>query len=458
MFKRLKNGTKMLSVIMASILLLTGCTFGTGIETLLLPPKLSDEQTAINQALIASAGKDIKLKYPKSGDYRSAFIVANIDDEPLDEAIVFYERTGINNGESNIRMDILDKRDGKWVSVTTHPGMGTEVEKIMFSKLGVDGQITILAGYTMINQKEKVLEAYSYAGGELKTIYSDHYSDFEVMDMNKDTYNELVMITNSTANISARTTNAANASNTTAAFASAKLLIRSGDSFEVASEVGMDETAVEYSSAVQGNVGTDTPALFVDSTIGDGQIQTQILYCVDGKLSNPLDKRREVLSKTVRPIGYESSDIDKDGVVEIPTLSPFPGYETVDEAEQICVTDWYVFEKYALIKKNSGYYNISKSYCFMLPSRWQGTVTLKSDVANDEIVFYKYDGAITDDMVELMRISVMKRGTNSEKLAHGYQTLVSKGQMDYMVKIANNKSEPLVLTKSEIMFNFYALQ
>ena len=93
----------------------------------------------------------------------------------------------------------------------------------------------------------------------------------------------------------------------------------------------------------------------------------------------------------------------------------------------------------------------------MLPSRWQGTVTVKEDITNDEVVFYKYSGAITDDMVELMRIKVMKRGTNEEQLKNGYQTIVSKGQIEYMVKVAEDNDEPLVLTMSEIMFNFYVL-
>lgn len=58
------------------------------------------------------------------------------------------------------------------------------------------------------------------------------------------------------------------------------------------------------------------------------------------------------------------------------------------------MTDWYVFDGFnSLKKKNSSYYNINDAYVFMLPSRWQGLVTVKKDNATDEIVFYKYEGS-----------------------------------------------------------------
>lgn len=444
---------KLISIIVLCIFIFTGCSVGAGIDTLLLPPKLSDDQSAINQALIDKVGQNIKLKYPKSGDYRSAFLIANIDDEPTDESIVFYEKTGMNKGESNLRVNILDKRDGKWVSVFDHASSGVEIDRIMISKLGSEGLTTIIVGYSLINQSEKTLEAYNYSNGVLKTIFADKYSAMEVMDINKDSFNELVLITNTTVALA----DATNKASTQTKISIGKVLMRQGDQFIEESEAGMDERAAQNAGMVRGSVGVDTPALFIDSAMGDGTIQTQIIYNDDKQLKNPLNSQREIMAKTSRPVGYASMDVDNDGVVEIPTLQPFPGYEAVDKSAQICVTDWLVFEQNALFKKNSGYYNIKEAYCFMLPSRWQGTVTVKEDITNDEVVFYKYSGAITDDMVELMRIKVMKRGTNEEQLKNGYQTIVSKGQIEYMVKVAEDNDEPLVLTMSEIMFNFYVL-
>lgn len=435
---------------------LSGCSFTANIDALLVPPRLTKEQEQINKALSKSVGENnYKLKYPKAGEHRSPFLIENIDEEPTDEAIVFYQRTG--GSESVLRMKILDQENGEWVPVYDHACGGTEVDKVLISKLGEGAKTTILAGYTQMNQGERLLEAYTYENGTVGELYSGSYSDVEVLDIDKDSYNELVIITTGMTNLSFSNlaANAVNTERTAVQSATAICLVRKENTFVVAGEVKMDERAVDFTSIFCGNVGTDTPALYVDSKAGEGKIQTQILYCENDALVNPLEQRRDILQSTLRPLGYASTDIDNDKIAEIPVLSVFPGYETLPAEEQFYATDWYVFEQYALTKKYTSYYSINDGYCFMLPSRWQGTVTAKEDIAADEVVFYRYDGVLSEDMTELMRISVMKRGTNSDKLADGYMKILSKGQLDYLVKVADAPHEPLVLTKSEIVHNFY---
>ena len=67
-------------------LILTGCSVEINVDTMLTPPKLSGEQEQIYQALQEAAGSDIRLKYPKSGSYLSAFIIADIDEESGEES------------------------------------------------------------------------------------------------------------------------------------------------------------------------------------------------------------------------------------------------------------------------------------------------------------------------------------------------------------------------------------
>lgn len=423
------------------MILMTGCTFGLGIDALLYPPQLTDEQTAIKQALTENVGKNIKLKYPKSGDFRSAFVIANIDDEETNEAIVFYERTGIEYSDTNIRMNILDQRDNKWASVFDHSGYGTEVDKIMISKFDNNSSSDIVVGYNMLNQIDKTVKIYSYKDGKLITDYTDNYSAMQVTDIDNDGSSELILIT---GNIQGRESKA-------------KLIKKINGQFTLISQVEMDSVGVDYASITKGRVNTEMPAVFVDSDKGDGTLQTQVIYTVDGQLRNPIAKIPELLAKTTRPIGYYSVDIDGDSIVEIPVLNPFPGYETAEAGQKIYITDWYVFEQYGLIKKNSGYYNINNGYCFMLPSRWQGTVTVKNDTKNDEIVFYKYSGQLNDNMTELMRITTVKTEAVGEKISEGYQLVYTKGNLNYMVKVPLKSTEPLVLTMSEIMYNLIVI-
>ena len=69
-------------------------------------------------------------------------------------------------------------------------------------------------------------------------------------------------------------------------------------------------------------------------------------------------------------------------------------------------------------------------------------------------MFYKYNGDIKDDSVELMRICVVNKSSAEEKLNEGYIKIKETVQVEYLVKISDNKSEPLVPTESEVIYNF----
>ena len=126
-----------LAAVCLSCLTMTGCSaLNFSVEGLINAPKLTSEQSEIHQALIESVGSNITLKYPKNGEYRSAYVIANIDDEPTDEAMVFYEYTSNGSEEDGLRVNILDKdEDGKWYSVKELAGAGTDIDQVIISPM-----------------------------------------------------------------------------------------------------------------------------------------------------------------------------------------------------------------------------------------------------------------------------------------------------------------------------------
>ena len=147
----MKFKNRYLLLLCAFIMLLSGCAYGNlGVEGLLYAPKVSEEQSLIHKTLIESVGKDIELKYPRMGENRSAFVVANIDNEPTNEAIVFYQKINSTENESTIRINVLDQIDGKWQSVYDLPGVGTEIERIVVSQVGAEKSKYIVIGFNMI--------------------------------------------------------------------------------------------------------------------------------------------------------------------------------------------------------------------------------------------------------------------------------------------------------------------
>ena len=142
---------KFIFIFMLLPLMLTGCSLNAGVDTLLTPPKLSTQQEHIYSALTSYAGHNISLKYPKSGEYLSAFIVADIDSDSEDEAIVFYRKNSIKTDDSSLRMNILDQIDSQWSSVCDHAVDGIEIEQVKITKLGKNDRTNIIVGYSLIN-------------------------------------------------------------------------------------------------------------------------------------------------------------------------------------------------------------------------------------------------------------------------------------------------------------------
>lgn len=420
-------------------LLMTGCTFGAGVDTLLVPPQLNEQESAIKKALMDSVGKNIKLKYPKTGEYRSAIIIENIDDEPTDEAIVFYQNVNIND-ESNVRINILDEVDGNWISVFDKAGNGTDIDRtlIAYFDSGIPG---IVVGYNALNQKVNTVDIYTYNGERLVTDYTDSYSTMTIADMDNEGRNDLILISN-TGDGNANT---------------ARVIKKKLNMFFVTSSVDMNSEIVKYTDIKIGKIEDDITALYVDADVGNGNIETEILYSIKNEIRNPIAQIAELLSETSRTSGYESIDIDSDKEVEIPVLYPFPGYETVDVNQQLYVTEWMSYQIYSFGVKYISYYNKNESYCFMIPSRWQGAVTVKKDNITGETVFYKYEGNLNSSNTELMRIYTKQSGKSVTKDLTWYNKIYADINTEYYVKISENTDEGLVPTLSEVQNNLIVI-
>ena len=442
--RKLKKTACFIMLFMMS-LFFTGCEFDE-IDALLSPPKLSRHQQEISQALKEKSGKKLKLKYPKSGEYRSAFVISNIDDEPTEEAIVFYENTLKDGSSGNIRIDILDNKDDEWISVFSHPVTATEVEEVMISKIGNSDELYIIVGYSTMGQRDKTAEIYKYSSDStLVTVYTAKYSDMILTDLEGSGTKQLVIITPKTVDTS---------------FV-AKIVSYFDGELVIKDAIALSDDMSRIVKMTPGYVSTDRNALYIDAVpaVKDenapknhNNIQTQIIYYANGELKNPLILDRGILMEmTLREDGYYCYDIDDDGIVEIPHPTACPRYENTES--KMYFTDWFVYERASFMRKCTSYYNITDGYCFILPNRWNGTVTVKVDPVTDEIVFYKFDKNKATDDTELMRILTCRSSESDDFLKEGYKKVASKGQFEYLVKLSDKK-ESLVPTWGEVIFNF----
>lgn len=289
------------------------------------------------------------------------------------------------------------------------------------------------------------MQVYKYKKGVLESVHTETYAIMDILDLDNDRFNEIITINKPSGNESPKLN-------------VCKFFLQDGKEGLSQNQVNLRNDSVSFINMQNGMLNDNTRALYIDSVKGDGSIQTEVIYFSDDNLLNPfLDN--DLATKTARQPGYLSQDIDNDGTIEIPTTTPFTGYIGTDTLKEVVYnTAWKVYKpEGTLSNKYNSYYNITKSYVFVILDRWAGKVTIKTDTVTDEIVFYKYDGEMKDEMTELMKIKVSNHQKSSEYISKGYYVIKSQGQVDYLIKQVNSKDKDFLMTDSEINDCFHIL-
>lgn len=441
----------------ALLLLLTalmcGCSMNVSVENLLTPPKLTEEQSEIYRALINSVGSDVKLKYPKSGDFRSAFVLYDIDNEPGDEALVFYENQSVQSGESSLRLKILDMSDGEWTAVYDLACVGSEVESISFAKLGSTSTVDIIVRYTMLNQTEKSFSVLNYIDGVPVELYASSYSCLEVIDLNSDGQDELVSVVTDKVN----------------QISTAMMFTNGDDGFSKLSEAVLGGAAADYLSVTKGLLSEGVSALFLDYSKGSGQYGTDVLYCYGNRLISPDSigsvSGSSLISRFTNDYMAEisCSDIDGDGFIEIPSTTPLPGYETLTRPEQLCAVQWYTVTDNNYTLEYYSYYSSKYRFALLFPNRWRGVVSAVVNSADSEIIFISYDsagsGLEVNSATELMRIRAVDKDDKEGLAASKHMRVIGESEdtVYCCIETSGYKTGKLALTESELMNSFIIL-
>ncbi len=436
----LKNRIPVLITAAFAVLSLASCS-AASVEELLSPPRLDGEQTEIYAALKEYTNGDIILKYPKIGQYRSAFVVRNIDDEPTDEAIVFYEMPNLSDG-SSLRMNFLDKKDGKWMSVYDLAASGSEVESVRFEDLGLNS-VTLVVNYLMQSTSDRFTSVMTYTNGIPQELINIRNIYMDIFDANNDGTKDLFTVTNE------RVTG----QNIAGIFAALD------GAFCQIGGAPLNNGLAGIKSVTCGNcdrLGTYT--IFIDYTFSDGSSGTDAV--LSGKngffvspVTNPSVSYRTI--NTYTP-AISCMDIDYDGIIEIPSTVPFPDYTETPAAEQVNMTVWKSLERFGTLirEKARSFVGTKGDYIFFFPEKWE-SVTASVSISESTVVFNRYDNTALIKGEELLKI-YGSSDENTSKFKDKDLIYLGKSGMTGYNYYAQLTDSRLSLTENEIkeLFRF----
>ena len=121
-----------MSVLIALMLTLCGCDFFTmETEQMLTPPMLIGDMAPIQEVIKSSIKGEYTLKYPSSGEYRSAVILNDIDSDGKFEAFVLYSQT--EDDVDYMHLNFIKQKGGEWVSIADKRLAAVGVERVDFA-------------------------------------------------------------------------------------------------------------------------------------------------------------------------------------------------------------------------------------------------------------------------------------------------------------------------------------
>lgn len=403
----------------------------TGVDNLMRPPKLSGENAGIEEAFSrATANRTVKMKTPTTGDYRSAYVLKDIDGDADDEVITFYCNA---DDETAVYMHILDRTGDRWESVADIKGKGSEVDKIDFCDMNGDGVSEIVVCWSLFESSgSKVMTVYSAAFGKntgaVRELASEPFSQMVHIDMNADANDDILLVLLTSENGKNRTI--------------AKILMMDSD-FGIYCPSSIELIpALRLSALQRQNADGDLQALvYADCVLNETTAVTEIVYwdAQTSRLCAPLtaDNASDA-PKTARAVNLMTADVEKDGKLEIPTAKPLEKAVTVNSSEEqpLELTVWLGFDGTQLKTKMQALMIYSSSYMFRLSDAEHGTMEIVNHIPDRTCTFYdvRTDGSRGQKLFELVVFPAAER---TRRHPSEYVTLAESSTLTYQYRITD---------------------
>ncbi|MEM1484829.1 hypothetical protein V6615_08085 [Oscillospiraceae bacterium PP1C4] len=461
---------------LAACFLLSSCTgfnLSSDLMDLMRPPRLTAEQKAIDDALKASVITNPIMKYPKSGDYRSAFVFHDIDADGVEEAIVFYAV------ESNdyARVTLLDQVNGEWRSLSELPGADQDVEFIAFANITDSQSEDIVIGWGSPGNLEMTLGVYSFEDGKLVKKLKDNvdtaYNAYLINDLDNNGLDDIFLLSNN--------------SDTRAKASWIKQISFDGYGVDTVSELPLSDSISEFAGIIAGKLSPESSrrGLFVDELLTENTLVTEVFTIENNTLTAVIEQDMQKPSQKEAdnpqdaeliaqpPSLYEQtrrsdtttvcSDVNTDGVIEIPTGKLMPGYDDKDiyEAERIYLTEYNQLSNGALVRVLAAAINRSGGYRVEFPPEWIDQVTVVNQIESGEWRFITYksdlDKPLEDLSGELARIRVVSQKDYQDKFLDHYIAMKTRGTFTYYGYVPDNVTSPLAITAKELKDTLFSL-
>ena len=427
------------ALLVAFLIFLSGCSFSIiSVEKLVRPPYASDEMKEVQEKFYDFVGNSVTLLTPANGDYRTSFIMYDIDGEKGEEALVFY----VGN-DSTSHLHILKKVKDRWINAGDFVGYGNSLDFVNFVDMNSDAIPEILVGWSRLNSTAlgKYFSVYSCdtlsTSFKIRSLISENYTLITTADIDNDKNTDILVTMLDTSQSVTR--------------AYARMFSyqegydenQNGPMITLVTEVQLDGNITSYYKMYTESTQTEN-IVYVDAYKGDSQMITEVLTCKknastsDGgaavdkyALEAPLlDKSTLTMNATWRGVNMPSRDIDTDGFIEIPVQTPVDA-STVPVNQSLIkleLTDWVRYRNGELQTVKSCFVSPKGDYYLYIDDSIKSQVKAQYSRADKKLKIYTgYDSWQTE------------LATIYEFSATDWNVLNEQGENEYLFLRENQK-------------------
>lgn len=417
-------------ILLALCLGLSGC-FMEPAEGLYAMPQQSRDFYHLQSAIERAMPQGGAYCPPTSGENQQSVQLSDLDGDGTEEAIVYLR----SQSEEPLSVCVFARQEKSYELITTVDGVGSAFDRVLYVEIdGVAGS-EIVVGRKVSDQVPQLLTVYTLKNGSLIELMSANYTEFMTSDLDANSLTDLVLLRTDGDNQKGI----------------AEFYHWSEGQLVREREARLSASASDIRRIITGKMCKNVPAVFVASEYGEGTIVTDIFGFIDGVFTNlalPLDTETGV--QTVREYYVYSSDIDGDGLIELPKLVPLQSRRTDSSSENHALICWYNL----LLDGNTEeklltYHNYSGGWYLSVPKEWAKELAV-SQTGND-YSFYRMEG---HDAVLLFRVSTLT-GENREQIARdkGLTRLAEKGEVLYACTLGEGG-----LTAEEVRDMFHLIR
>ena len=374
-------------------------------------PKLPAKYTELNNRINAILGNGAEYAAPVSGANIQPVQLADLDGDGREEAVAFFRNSA---DERPLKIYIFNAQEDTYDQAAVIEGSGTAIYSVAYSDMDGDGRTELAVGWR-VNADLLALTVYALRPEGPEELVRTDYVRYAIVDMDRNDLQELVVF---------RANEEGEAIADYYGWQDGGLAVKSSARISI--------TMAELSQ--QGRVSPGTledglPALFVTGVTEVPRAITDILTLRNGELANVVVSDTTGVSAEIAPFcSLYPTDINADGVTEVPRPEPLPNWYEGDQPYQRI--DWRGYDSQgeaSLVQ--STYHNMEDGWYLRLRDEWRDQILVSRNLSQDEVsVTFFIAGSRGQPPEPFLRITAITGANRESRAVRGGRFNLSRQQ------------------------------